>query len=161
MSSYLTKLETYPDLEGSIIRNTKIHKVLKAMIRLQSIPMDAEYNFKKRSMELLGKWNSILQDDPAVAGDKDDEKADDKPEEKPETNGVAKVDETEAPTAAHETEKSADEKPVEEKPAEDQAVEDKAAETTAKAKPTVDTAATETAEAAPEAPAPAPVEATA
>ena len=88
MSGYLSKLETYPDLEGSIIRATKIHKVLKAMIRLQSIPKDDEYTFKKRSIELLSKWNKILADDPsgATAGDKDDEKNDDKPE----TNGAGK-----------------------------------------------------------------------
>ena len=73
MSGFLSKLETYPDLEGSIIRATKIHKVLKAMIRLTSIPKDEEYQFKKRSHELLTKWNKILQDDPTPGGDKDDD----------------------------------------------------------------------------------------
>ena len=88
MSGYLSKLETFPDLEGSIIRATKIHKVLKAMIRLQSIPKDDEFTFKKRSIDLLSKWNKILADDPsgAAAGDKDDDKNDDKPE----TNGAGK-----------------------------------------------------------------------
>ena len=95
MSTYLTKLETHPDLEGSIIRATKIHKVLKAMIRLNSIPKDEEYNFKTRSHELLTKWNTILAADPApgAGGEKDD---DDKPEDKPEPNGVAKEDKKEA-----------------------------------------------------------------
>ena len=105
MSTYLAKLESYPELEGSIIRATKIHKVLKAMIRLPSIPQDAEYGFKKRSVDLLSKWNKVLADDPAGAGDKDDDdkkdddkKADDKADEKPETNGV-KADEPEAAPA--------------------------------------------------------------
>ena len=82
MSTFLSKLETYPDLEGSIIRATKIHKVLKAMIRLSSIPKDEEYEFKKRSHDLLTKWNKILQDDPTPGGDKDDDAKDDivKPE---------------------------------------------------------------------------------
>ena len=89
MSGYLTKLETYPDLEGSIIRATKIHKVLKAMIRLQSIPQDDEYTFKKRSIDLLSKWNKILAEDPSGnTADKDDDKTDDKPE----TNGTGKTE---------------------------------------------------------------------
>lgn len=93
MSSFLSKLETYPDLEGSIIRATKIHKVLKAMIRLTSIPKDEEYNFKKRSHDLLQKWQKILNDDPNSAdkdGDKDDEKDGEK--DGVTTNGVGKDD---------------------------------------------------------------------
>lgn len=91
MSDFLSKLESYPDLEGSIIRATKIHKVLKAMIKLTSIPRDEDYNFKKRSHELLSKWNKILQDDPnAVAGaDKDDDVKDEAPAT---TNGVSKAE---------------------------------------------------------------------
>ncbi|MCJ1356949.1 MAG: hypothetical protein MMC33_006945 [Icmadophila ericetorum] len=89
MSSFLSKLETYPDLEGSIIRATKIHKVLKAMIRLASIPKDEEYNFKKRSHDLLQKWQKILADDPNSA-DKDGDKDDDK--DGVTTNGVGKDD---------------------------------------------------------------------
>lgn len=85
MSGYLSKLETYPDLEGSIIRATKIHKVLKAMIRLGSIPKDEDYQFKKRSHELLAKWNKILQEDPSAVDKDDDAKGDDVT-----TNGVSK-----------------------------------------------------------------------
>ncbi|KAI9765050.1 MAG: hypothetical protein M1840_007875 [Geoglossum simile] len=36
MGGYITKLEAFTDLEGSIIRTTKIHKVIK----LSSIPRD-------------------------------------------------------------------------------------------------------------------------
>ncbi|MCJ1389296.1 hypothetical protein MMC18_002152 [Xylographa bjoerkii] len=90
MSGFLSKLETYPDLEGSIIRATKIHKVLKAMIRLTSIPKDEEYQFKKRSHELLTKWNKILQDDPTPGGDKDDDAKDDVKPEAATTNGTSK-----------------------------------------------------------------------
>ena len=97
MSDFLGKLETYPDLEGSIIRATKIHKVLKAMIKLQSIPKDEEHQFKKRSHELLTKWNKILQDDPTAGGaaDKDDEA---KPEPAS-TNGMKKETEQQAEKA--------------------------------------------------------------
>lgn len=100
MSGFLSKLETYPDLEGSIIRATKIHKVLKAMIRLSTIPKDEEYQFKKRSHELLTKWNKILQDDPTAGGDKDDDaKEDTKPEAAATTNGTAKAVEEQAAKA--------------------------------------------------------------
>lgn len=75
MSDFLSELETYPDLEGSIIRATKIHKVLKAMIKLHSIPLDEEFQFKKRSHELLDKWTYILSNDPTAgaSGDKDED----------------------------------------------------------------------------------------
>ena len=101
MSSFLSKLETYPDLEGSIIRATKIHKVLKAMLRLASIPKDEEFSFKKRSMDLLSKWNKILADDPTASREKDDEK-----EDKPETNGVGKPAEGEDAAKAETSEEA-------------------------------------------------------
>ena len=96
MSDYLSELETYPDLEGSIIRKTKIHKVLKAMIKLHSIPLDEDYQFKKRSHELLDKWTTILSSDPSAEGsaDKDD---DAKPEAT--TNGTSKEIEEQAEKA--------------------------------------------------------------
>jgi len=68
MSDFLKELEGYPDLEGSIIRTTKIHKVLKAMIKLPSIPLDEEFKFKDRSHALLQKWNEILASDPTTTG---------------------------------------------------------------------------------------------
>lgn len=64
MSDYLVELENLPELEGSIIRATKIHKVLKAMIKLPSIPLDEDFQFQSRSINLLAKWNEILTNDP-------------------------------------------------------------------------------------------------
>lgn len=86
MSNYIKKLENYEDLEVSIIRETKINKVLKALVKLNAIPRDEEFNFRKRSVELLGKWNKILGADatevePTAAGDKDSKST-------PTTNGV-------------------------------------------------------------------------
>lgn len=63
MSEYITKLEGYADLEVSIIRVTKINKVLKGLLKLESIPKEEEFKFKERSAELLGKWNKILEKD--------------------------------------------------------------------------------------------------
>lgn len=69
MSDFVTKLEGYADLEVSIIRATKINKVLKAIIKLGIIPGEEEFNFKTRSQALLDKWNKLLavdQDAPTT-----------------------------------------------------------------------------------------------
>jgi hypothetical protein len=67
MSDYIKKLEGYEDLEGSIIRSTKINKVLKAVNKLPHIPKDEEHNFRKRSVDLLAKWNKIIASEPDAA----------------------------------------------------------------------------------------------
>ena len=63
MSNYITKLEAHADLEVSIIRATKINKVLKAIVKLDSIPKDEEYQFRRRSTDILAKWKNRLQSD--------------------------------------------------------------------------------------------------
>lgn len=99
MSEFLSELETFPDLEGSIIRVTKIHKVLKAMIKLPSIPLDEEYQFKSRSHDLLAKWNEILSSDPN-AGHSGDKAEDSKPDaNSATTNGSTKEFERQAEKA--------------------------------------------------------------
>lgn len=60
MSEFVSKLEGYADLEVSIIRQTKINKVLKAILKMPSIPKEEEFNFKPRSQSLLDKWNKLL-----------------------------------------------------------------------------------------------------
>jgi len=60
MAEFVTKLEGYADLEVSIIRATKINKVLKAILKLNSIPKEEEFQFKARSQTLLDKWNKLL-----------------------------------------------------------------------------------------------------
>lgn len=70
MSEYISKLEAYAELEVSIIRATKINKVLKAILKLGSIPKEEEFMFKPRSQSLLDKWNKLLaseQGTPAAA----------------------------------------------------------------------------------------------
>lgn len=64
MSENFDHLEQYADLEPAIIRATKINKVLKGIIKLNSIPKDEEYKFKKRSADLLTAWNKALASDP-------------------------------------------------------------------------------------------------
>ncbi|KAL5624640.1 hypothetical protein BROUX41_004700 [Berkeleyomyces rouxiae] len=117
MDDSLSKLETLPDLEASIIRATKINKVLKAMLKLDSIPREEEFNFKARSTALLGKWNKLLAADTASVpashstnGDKNESngKADDNEVGDLTVMGdqTMKVYETEGP------EEKADEEPV-------------------------------------------------
>ena len=94
MSEFLTELEGFPDLEGSIIRVTKIHKVLKQILKLSSIPLEEQFHFKDRSRDLLAKWNDTLNNDPAGAGEKEEGGAKDADE--PKTPGLPAA----APAAA-------------------------------------------------------------
>src|SRR5271156_1035112 len=70
MSEFISKLEGYAELEVSIIRATKINKVLKAILKLAEIPKENEFQFKDRSKSLLEKWNKILEsaEQPAASG---------------------------------------------------------------------------------------------
>ncbi|KAL3465351.1 hypothetical protein BJX64DRAFT_63719 [Aspergillus heterothallicus] len=89
MASYLTKLEKIEDLEVSIIRETKIHKVLRMIIKLPNIPRDEEFQFRKRALDILSKWKNVLDSDRATpAQDKD---------EKPKANGVHKESSADTP----------------------------------------------------------------
>lgn len=105
MASLFSKLEGYQDLEVSIIRATKVNKVLKAIIKLNSIPKDEEYNFRRRALDLLGKWKHLLQSDlPADEQEK---------ESKPQTNGVHKEDKASAEKTEEPNEKSPDKESAE------------------------------------------------
>ena len=88
MSNFITKLENYGDLEVSIIRSTKINKVLKALIKLNTIPKDEEFKFKSRSVELLGRWNKALGAE-STADENTGPSGLDK-DEQPTTNGIHK-----------------------------------------------------------------------
>ena len=61
MADFFSQLEAYENLEPSIIRATKVHKVLKAIVKLSSIPKDELYNFKKRSAAMLEVWNKRME----------------------------------------------------------------------------------------------------
>ncbi|KAF2224943.1 hypothetical protein BDZ85DRAFT_294777 [Elsinoe ampelina] len=82
MDEFFRELEKQTNLEGSIIRNTKIHKVLKNILRLDNIPQDEKYDFKKRSSAMLDHWSDALN-----------APAESKSEAKPATNGEKKLDE--------------------------------------------------------------------
>ncbi|KAI4280870.1 MAG: hypothetical protein L6R38_004090 [Xanthoria sp. 2 TBL-2021] len=99
MSDYLAELETYLDLEPSIIRSTKINKVLKAMIKIPSIPQDEIHQFKDRSLKILAEWNKTLSNEPGNDGQGDKEDDAKETAAAPTTNGTAKDTETQAAKA--------------------------------------------------------------
>ncbi|CEJ57561.1 hypothetical protein PMG11_06250 [Penicillium brasilianum] len=106
MAGYFDKLEKHSDLEVSIIRSTKINKVLKMIVKLDTIPRDEEFHFRHRAMGILTSWKSVLETDAPAPSDK---------EAKPTANGAHKDDDA-ADTPKVETE---EEKETESKAAND------------------------------------------
>ncbi|KAK4628848.1 hypothetical protein CLAFUW4_07948 [Fulvia fulva] len=92
MAEFFSQLESYEDLEPSIIRETKIHKVLKAIVKLAMVPRDEDFNFKKRSTALLEVWNKRMEADGDAAPAA--------PVVKPETNGEKAADKDASATPA-------------------------------------------------------------
>lgn len=60
-SMFLSKLEGSGDLDATSIRITKIHKVCKAISKLDTIPGDSTYHFKERSAALLHRYKKALE----------------------------------------------------------------------------------------------------
>ena len=69
MNEFFTQLENFADLELSILKLTKIHKVLKAILKLSSIPKEDEFKFMDRSNRLLQGWNRVLVGDEGKEDD--------------------------------------------------------------------------------------------
>ncbi|KAJ8097003.1 hypothetical protein POJ06DRAFT_283653 [Lipomyces tetrasporus] len=61
MDKFFTKLENFQGLEISIIRNTKINKVLKGIHKLAEIPLEEKFKFKERSRKMLEIWNHMFE----------------------------------------------------------------------------------------------------
>ncbi|OAL07547.1 hypothetical protein IQ06DRAFT_12271 [Phaeosphaeriaceae sp. SRC1lsM3a] len=99
MSQYLKDLEAHDDLEAEVIKKTKIHKVLKAIIKLNSIPKEEEYNFKRRSNDLLTKWGGALAADNEASAESA-------------TNGVKHNDEDKSEPAKEESPAEKKEEPA-------------------------------------------------
>ena len=101
MDDYLGQLEKTENLDAEVIKKTKVHKVLKAIVKLNtSIPKEEQYDFKGRSSKLLQKWTSILSAD-GEAGEAA------VPTSEPTTNGVNGA-KSEPPVAEDKAETAAD-----------------------------------------------------
>lgn len=61
MSDFIKKLEDAPDLEATVLKSTKIHKVLIAICKLDTIPADEEFKIRERCQKLIPKWQIILE----------------------------------------------------------------------------------------------------
>lgn len=53
-----TKVEE-ADITADQLKATKIGKVMRKIVSLDSIPLDAEHSFKKRAEALVNKWNAV------------------------------------------------------------------------------------------------------
>lgn len=71
MADFFNSLEKHKDVDSKTLKETKIHKVLKAIVKLTSIPRDEDFNFKKRSMDLLTLWQPLLTGDDGKTPSKD------------------------------------------------------------------------------------------
>nr|POF19923.1 pwwp domain-containing protein 3 [Quercus suber] len=99
MADFFNQLENYENLEASILKKTKLHKVLKGIVKLSSIPKDDVYNFKKRSAAMLEIWNMRMD---AAEMEVSNAVAENKPEV-PETNGQTLVLEAGEPKVESDT----------------------------------------------------------
>jgi len=113
MSEYLKQLEAHDDLEGEVIKKTKVHKVLKAIMKLDSIPKEEDFEFKKRCGELLGKWSNALANEAEPTGtngvkDEDREKSESAKEDAPPAEKIVEDEKMEDATPETAVEKKSD-----------------------------------------------------
>jgi hypothetical protein len=116
MSEFVSKLEGYAELEVSIIRATKINKVLKAILKLTTIPKEEEFQFKPRSQTLLDKWNKLLASEQGTPSAPATTTNGATTEAKADADADGEADDSKAsPTEANGVKEPADEEKVEEK----------------------------------------------
>ncbi|OJD29440.1 pwwp domain-containing protein [Diplodia corticola] len=127
MAEYFTQLESHQDLEEKIIKDTKINKVLKAIIKLDSIPKEEVYNFKKRSAELLNAWGKNVSGETKPNGVEAKEDTEEPKTEEPKPE-EPKSEEPQAESKAEEAAKDVEMKDAADAPAEAVPVEAKADE---------------------------------
>jgi hypothetical protein len=66
MNIRLGQLESYGDIEASIIKSTSISKILRSVTKPASIPKDEEFRFKKRSARLLKIYTKRMEGDGKI-----------------------------------------------------------------------------------------------
>jgi hypothetical protein len=109
MDDFFNQLEAYTNLEPAIIRGTKIYKVLRGVVKLSSIPKEEEYQFKKRSNDLLASWHEALG---SKGDEKEDEKVEDNSEKAEKPEEVVEKAESKEPTEAPSNPEAAEDKDV-------------------------------------------------
>jgi hypothetical protein len=109
MDDFFNQLEAYTNLEPAIIRGTKIYKVLRGVVKLSSIPKEEEYQFKKRSNDLLASWHEALG---SKGDEKEDEKVEDNSEKAEKPEETVEKAESKEPTEAPSNTEAAEDKDV-------------------------------------------------
>ncbi|CAH0001114.1 unnamed protein product [Clonostachys byssicola] len=135
MVEYLTILENFgANLEVPIIKATKINKVMKAILKLDSIPREEEFKFKSRAQALLDQWNKLMAGEGSAATNgvngASEDHAEQKKSEEPKTKSESEKpseDQTSAKEAPEEPKKAQEVPATEEK--EESATGDKANKT--------------------------------
>jgi hypothetical protein len=60
MAEHFAKLEGFTHIEEEIFQYSKIHKVMREIDKLPSVPGDNKYHFKRRAHDLLLRWKKPL-----------------------------------------------------------------------------------------------------
>ncbi|KAH0542683.1 hypothetical protein FGG08_002916 [Glutinoglossum americanum] len=60
VAEHFVKLEGFTHIEEEIFKYSKIHKVMREICKLPSVPGDNEYHFKCRAHDLLLRWKKPL-----------------------------------------------------------------------------------------------------
>lgn len=104
MAKFFEQLEKADDIDGAILRDTKIHKVMKGIVKLPGdIPRESEFHFKERSQKLLDNWSKLLGESTekpkpaATNGEHKDEAAPDSPAKEEEKEEAEKKEEATEP----------------------------------------------------------------
>ena len=67
ISKYLSQLEDTTDLQGDVIRETKIRRALMEILNLDIVPRGSEFQFKIRFERLLERCNKALEREKILA----------------------------------------------------------------------------------------------
>lgn len=89
MEEHLSVLEQHQDLEPAVIKETKVNKLLKVILKIPSIPRDEEFKFKDRCQKLLDAWTAVLNGSEQAAQNSTNGATKDKAEETSEKQEVA------------------------------------------------------------------------
>jgi hypothetical protein len=60
MAEHFAKLEGFAHIEEEIFQYSKIHKVMREIDKLPSVPGDNKHHFKRRARDLLLRWKKPL-----------------------------------------------------------------------------------------------------
>ncbi|KAI9864282.1 MAG: hypothetical protein M1813_003200 [Trichoglossum hirsutum] len=66
LAEHFAKLEGYTHIDEETFQYSKIHKVIREVDKLPSVPGDNKYHFKRRAHDLLLRWKKPLATNPGA-----------------------------------------------------------------------------------------------